>query len=149
MIFRFKAIKKSIEGEFVTSVNFIDTNGEKIAAISGNIFVRSLFEQLEPLETTPEVFLSLKSEMKEWNREHSLIIEATELFATLNDLFKDWNFYHIQSEDTEREDMLMGVVSGMAQGRINKNKIGVTLTVVGRLKDDLSKLRIDVLYDDP
>ena len=149
LIFGFKAIKESIEGEFVTSVNFIDTNGEKIAAISGNIFVRSLFEQLEPLETTPEVFLSLKSEMKEWNREHSLIIEATELFATLNDLFKDWNFYHIQSEDTEREDMFMGVVSGMAQGRINKNKIGVTLTVVGRLKDDLSKLRIDVLSDDP
>ena len=148
LIFGFKAVKEAVEGEFVTSVHFVDTNGEKIAAISGNIFVRSLFEQLDPLETTPEEFLSLKSEMKEWNREHSLIIEATELFDTLKNLFKDWNFYPVQSEDTERENVFMGVVSGMAQGRINDSKIGITLTIVGRIKDSLSKLRIDVLSDD-
>jgi len=149
LIFGFKAVKESVEGEFVTSVHFLDTTGEKIAAISGNIFVRSLFEQLQPLEITPEELLSLKSEMKEWNREHSLITEATELFDTLNELFKDWNFHPIQSENTERENVFMGVISGMAEGRINNNKIAVTLTVVGRINDDLSKLRIDVLSDDP
>ena len=149
LIFGFKAVKESVEGEFVTSVHFVDTKGEKIAAISGNIFVRSLFEQLQPLEITPEEFLSLKSEMKEWNREHSLIVEATELFGTLQELFKEWNFHPVQSEDTERENVFMGVISGMAEGRISSNKIAMTLTVVGRIKDDLSKLRIDILSDDP
>jgi hypothetical protein len=148
LIFGFKAVKEAVEGEFVTSVHFIDTTGEKIAAISGNIFVRSLFEQLNPLEITPEEFLSLKSEMKEWNREHSLIVEATELFGTLQELFIEWNFHPVQSEDTERENVFMGVISGMAEGNINNNKIAVTLTVVGRIKDDLSKLRIDVFCDD-
>ncbi|MFX1560193.1 MAG: HEAT repeat domain-containing protein [Promethearchaeota archaeon] len=149
LIFGFKAVKESVEGEFVTSVHFVDPTGEKIAAISGNIFVRSLFEQLSPLEATPEEFLSFKSDMKEWNREHSLIAEATDLFGTLMELFKDWNFHIVQSENTEREDVFMGVVSGLAEGRISNNKSAVTLTVVGRIKDELSKLRIDVLSEDP
>jgi hypothetical protein len=42
----------------------------------------------------------------------------------------------------------MGVVSGIAKGRIHGNKIAVTLTVVGRIDDELSKLRIDVLSED-
>ena len=149
LIFGFKAVSESIEGEFVTSVHFIDSSGEKVAAISGNIFVRSLFEQLLPLEATPEEFLSLKSEMKEWNREHSMAVEATQLFKTLKELFKNWNLHEVQSESTKRAKMFMGVVSGMGRGRIHSNKIGVTLTVVGRLKDELSKLRIDVLSENP
>ncbi|MFX1485426.1 MAG: HEAT repeat domain-containing protein, partial [Promethearchaeota archaeon] len=50
LIFGFKVINEVVEGEFVTSVQFIDEKGEDIAAISGNIFVRSLFEQIIPLE---------------------------------------------------------------------------------------------------
>jgi hypothetical protein len=137
-----------VEGEFVTSVQFIDSNGEDIAAISGNIFVRSLFEQMLPLDMTPEEFLSLKSEMKDWNREHSLAVEAKDLFEILKGLYKSWNLHIIQTENTERKKVFMGVISGSAMGRINHSKLVVTLTVVGRLKDNLSKLRIDVLSED-
>lgn len=149
LIFGFKVTNESVEGEFVTSVHFIDQKGEDIAAISGNIFARSLFEQLLPFEITPEELLSMKSEMKEWNREHSLAVEAKELFDTLKELFQNWNLHPVQSESTERENVFMGVVSGMAKGRIHENKLAVILTVVGRVKDDLSKLRIDVLSEDP
>ncbi len=149
VLFGFSVVKECVEGEFVTAVQFIDEKGEDVAAMSGNIFVRSLFEQFYPMETTPEELLSLKSEMKEWNREHSLAAEAEELFDIMKDLFKNWNLYTVQSESTERENMFMGVISGMAQGRITDLKLAVTLTVVGKLNDDLSKLRIDVLCDDP
>ncbi|MHA3964307.1 MAG: HEAT repeat domain-containing protein [Candidatus Thorarchaeota archaeon SMTZ1-45] len=149
LIFGFKVTSEIVEGEFVTSVQFIDSKGEDIAAISGNIFVRSFFEQVLPLEMTPEELLSLKSEMKEWNREHSLAIEAAELFDILKDLFQDWNLHTVQTESTERENMFMGIVSGAATGRIHDNKLVVTLPLVGRLNDDLSKLRIDVLSEDP
>ncbi len=147
LIFGFKVTSEVVEGEFVTSVHFIDERGEDIAAISGNIFARSLFEQLIPLEISPEELLSMKSEMKEWNREHSLAIEAKELFGTLKDLFQEWNFHSVQSESTKRENVFMGLVSGAAKGRIHDNKLIVTLTVVGRLKDNLAKLRIDVLSE--
>jgi len=147
-IFGFKVIDEVVEGEFVTSVQFIDEKGEDVAAISGNIFVRSLFEQLFPLESTPEDLLRLKSEMKEWNREHSLAVEARELFKILKNLFNDWNLHTIQSEDTTREDVFMGIVSGAASGKIHEKKLVVTLTVVGRIDDSLSKLRIDVLSED-
>lgn len=149
IIFGFKVTDEIVEGEFVTSVQFIDSKGEDIAAISGNIFVRSLFEQVVPLEMTPEEMLSLKSEMKEWNREHSLTVEAAELFDILKDLFQDWNLHLIQSESTKKENMFMGIISGAATGRIHRTKLVVTLTLVGRLNDDLSKLRIDVLSEDP
>jgi hypothetical protein len=149
LIFGFKVTDEVVEGEFVTSVQFIDEKGEDVAAVSGNIFVRSLFEQVVPLKTTPEDLLKLKAEMKEWNREHSLAVEAKELFDILKNLFESWNLYTIQSENTERDGVFMGVVSGMAKGRIHGNKLAVTLTVVGRVDDDLSKLRIDVLSDDP
>jgi hypothetical protein len=149
LIFGFKVIDEIVEGEFVTSVQFINEEGEDVAAISGNIFVRSLFEQIIPLETTPEDLLSLKSEMKYWNREHSLAVEGKELFKTVNKLFQTWNLHVVQSETTEREGVFMGVVSGMGEGRIHGNKIAVTLTVVGKLKDDLSKIRIDVLSENP
>ncbi len=149
IIFGFDVINECVEGEFVSSVHFIDSKGEDIAAISGNIFVRSVFEQFEPLEITPEEILSLKSELKKWNREHSLAVEAKELFDILKDLFLNWNLYTIQSECTEKENMFMGVVSGMAKGRITDMKLAVTLTVVGRIDDDLLKLRIDVLCEDP
>ena len=49
IIFGFDVINECVEGEFVSSVQFIDIKGEDIAAISGNIFVRSVFEQFEPL----------------------------------------------------------------------------------------------------
>lgn len=149
LIFGFKVTNEIVEGEIITSVHFIDSNGEDVAAISGNIFVRSVFEQVLPLEMTPEEFLSLKSEMKEWNREHSLAVEAKELFKILKELFQSWNLHTIQSENTKRKNVFMGVVSGSAKGRINDSKLAVTLTVVGRLNDDLSKLRIDVLSEDP
>ncbi len=149
IIFGFDVINECVEGEFVSSVQFIDSKGEDIAAISGNIFVRSVFEQFEPLEITLEEILSLKSELKKWNREHSLAVEAKELFDILKDLFLNWNLYTIQSESTERENMFMGVVSGMAKGRITDMKLAVTLTVVGKIDDDLLKLRIDVLCEDP
>ncbi len=149
IIFGFDVINECVEGEFVSSVQFIDSKGEDIAAISGNIFVRSVFEQFEPLEITPEEILSLKSELKKWNREHSLAVEAKELFDILKDLFLNWNLYTIQSECTEKENMFMGVVSGMAKGRITDMKLAVTLTVVGKIDDDLLKLRIDVLCEDP
>ncbi len=149
LIFGFKVTNEVVEGEFVTSVQFIDEKGEDVAAISGNIFVRSLFEQVLPLKTTPEELLSLKAKMKEWNREHSLAVDAKELFDILQNLFQSWNLYTIQTENTERDGVFMGVVSGMAKGRIHGNKLAVTLTVVGRVDDELSKLRIDVLSDDP
>ncbi|MFW9769748.1 MAG: HEAT repeat domain-containing protein [Candidatus Thorarchaeota archaeon] len=149
LIFGFNVIKECVEGEFVTSVQFVDEQGEHIAAKSGNIFVRSLFEQFSPLEITPEDFLSLKSELKEWNREHSLEVEAEALFETVKELFEDWNLGSFQSERTERDDMYMGVISGMAKGRITGIQLAVTLTVVGKLKDALAKLRIDVLCEDP
>jgi hypothetical protein len=148
LIFGFNVVNECVEGEFVTAVQFVDERGEHVAANSGNIFVRSLFEHFSPLETTPEDFLSLKSELKEWNREHSLAIEAEALFETIKELYKDWNLYTIQTESTEKEDMYMGVISGMAKGRITEMRLAVTLTVVGKLKDDLSKLRIDVLCED-
>ena len=147
-MFGFSVTKECVEGEFVTSVQFVDENGEHVAAKSGNIFVRSLFEQFSPLETTPEDFLSLKSELKEWNREHSLAVEAEALFDTIKEQFQDWNLFTIQSESTERDEMYMGVVSGMAKGRITELRLAVTLTVVGKVKDDLAKLRIDVLCED-
>ena len=149
LIFGFKVTKEIVEGEFVTSVHFIDSYGEDVAAISGNIFVRSLFEQVVPLEITPEELLVLKSDMKGWNREHTLAVEAGELFDTLKDLLQSWNLYTVQSESTEREGTLMGVVSGAAQGRIHGDKLVVTLTLVGKVEDNLSKLRIDVLSEDP
>jgi hypothetical protein len=149
LIFGFKVTKEVVEGEFVTSVHFINEKGEDVAAISGNIFVRSLFEQVIPLESTPEDLLRLKSEMKEWNREHSLAVEGKELFKTVNKLFQTWNLHIVQSEKTERDGVFMGVVSGMGEGRIHGNKLAVTLTVVGKLDDDLSKIRIDVLSQDP
>lgn len=148
LIFGFKVTHEVVEGEVVTSVQFIDTNGEDVAAISGNIFVRSLFEQMVPLEITSEEFLSLKSELTEWNREHSLAVGAPELFDTLKGLFQDWNLHTFHSESTERENVFMGIVSGTAKGRIHDNKLAVTLTVVGRINDNLSKLRIDVLSED-
>jgi hypothetical protein len=149
LIFGFNVTKECVEGEFVTSVQFVDKNGEHVAAKSGNIFVRSLFEHFSPLETTPEEFLSLKSELKEWNREHSLAVESEALFETIKDLYQDWNLYTIQSENTEREGTYMGVISGIAKGRITEIRLAVTLTVVGKLKDDLAKLRIDVLCENP
>jgi len=149
IIFGFDVINECVEGEFVSSVQFIDSKGEDIAAISGNIFVRSVFEQFEPLEITLEEILSLKSELKKWNREHSLAVEAKELFDILKDLFLNWNLYTIQSECTEKENMFMGFVSGMSKGRITDMKLAVTLTVVGKIDDDLLKLRIDVLCEDP
>ncbi|MFW9927253.1 MAG: HEAT repeat domain-containing protein [Candidatus Thorarchaeota archaeon] len=149
LIFGFKVTNEVVEGEFVTSVQFINEKGEDVAAISGNIFVRSLFEQIIPLEATPEDLLRLKSEMKEWNREHSLQIEGKALFKTVNKLFQTWNLHVVQSEKTQREGVFMGVVSGMGEGKINGNKVAVTLTVVGKLHDDLSKIRIDVLCENP
>ncbi|MFW9844382.1 MAG: hypothetical protein ACFFEV_07390, partial [Candidatus Thorarchaeota archaeon] len=50
LIFGFKIEGEFVEGEIITSVRLVDSNGEDLAAKSGNVFVRSIYNQFTPLE---------------------------------------------------------------------------------------------------
>ncbi|MCK4485122.1 MAG: HEAT repeat domain-containing protein, partial [Candidatus Thorarchaeota archaeon] len=140
--------KESIEGEIVTAVRFTDSKGDRIAAKAGHCFVRSFFEHLEPKKTTSEEFLKAKKRMKNWNREHVLEVEPQKLLNLLENVMEDSNLYIFRSETAERQGMLMGLTAGIGRGKFGGSLIAITLTLVGRVDDNLSKLRIDIYSDD-
>ena len=61
---------------------------------------------------------------------------------------EDSNFYVFRSEIVEREGMLMGLTAGIGKGKFGGSLVATTLTLVGRVDDNLSKLRIDIYSDD-
>ncbi|MHA2162221.1 MAG: hypothetical protein ACXABF_07340 [Candidatus Thorarchaeota archaeon] len=147
--FGFTKIRECIEGEIITSVVFTESNGERVSAKAGNWLIKSLYEQLKPVKTTPDKFRLEKQKMRYWNREHNLEKEPKELYEMLLDISKKLNLRVFRSESIERDDSFMGVIAAMGEGRYTGTRVSVTQTVVGRINDGLSKLRIDIYSDDP
>ncbi|TFH09634.1 MAG: HEAT repeat domain-containing protein [Candidatus Thorarchaeota archaeon] len=147
LIFGFKIEDEFVEGEIITSVRFVDSNGDDLAAKAGNVFVRSIYNQFAPLEMRADEFIHLKSDMRQWNREHTVIAEANEIFGALHHILEGKNLYIFQKEDIERDNVFMGVIAGISKSLFSENNLAVTLTVVGTKGDKISKLRIDIFSD--
>ncbi len=147
LIFEFRVDGDCVEGEIITSVTLRDETGEKLAAKSGNVFVRSIYEQIEPIDITEDEFLTVKSEMTNWNREHMLASEPVEVFEALVKIIEDKNMRIFQFDSAEKKKAFMGIVAAMGKGRHSGNRIAVSFTVAGTKDDELSKLRIDVFSD--
>jgi hypothetical protein len=149
LIFGFSIRSECIEGEIITSVNLVDSMGEDLSAKSGNIFMRSLFGQFIPLEATADDFILMKSDMKQWNREHAVLANAGDLYESIFLILEGKNLHVFQRDALEKEGVFMSVQSGLAEGRFSKTRIAVTMTVIGNQKDNLSKVRIDIFSDNP
>jgi len=115
LIFGFSIRGECIEGEIITSVQLVDSTGEDLSAKAGNVFVRSLFEQFQPLELSADDFIRMKSDMKQWNREHTMLAEAADLHESLFLILEGKNLHVFQSDAIEREGMFMGVQTGLAE----------------------------------
>ncbi len=147
LIFGFRIEGEYIEGEIITSVRFVDSNGEDLAAKAGNVFIRSICNQFEPFEMGADEFIHMKSDMKQWNREHTLGAEASDIYNALQNILETNNLYIFQNESVKRDNAFMGVIAGIAKSKFSENCIAITLTVVGTQGDEISKLRIDIFSD--
>ncbi|MFW9845402.1 MAG: hypothetical protein ACFFD6_01535, partial [Candidatus Thorarchaeota archaeon] len=147
--FGFMVKSEGIEGEIISSVTFRDGNGDKIAAKSGNCFIRSIYSQIEPLEMTAEEFQQMKKGKNTWNREHVVEVEANELYKMVKKLTARNNLYVLKSESTKKKGMYLGVIVGVGKGRFNNVRVVITITLVGTVGEGISKVRIDTFSDDP
>lgn len=147
LIFGFSIHGECVEGEIITSVTLVDDTGEDLSAKAGNVFVRSIFEQFLPHEITADEFIRTKSDMKQWNREHTIDAEARKIYKALIEIFQNKNLRIFQNETIERDNAFMGVLAGCASGRFTEKILVVTLTVVGAKKEGISKLRIDTFSE--
>ncbi|MBD3406610.1 MAG: hypothetical protein GF411_10890 [Candidatus Lokiarchaeota archaeon] len=148
VVYEFTKKAEAIEGEFISSVTFIDQTGERIASKTGNRLVRSFYSQIEPKKSTKEDYHELKNKMKHWSREHVVQEDPKTIFEQIQVLMKNKNLYIINSEGSNRENMFMGVVTGMGRGKYIGARIAITITILGRENEDLSKIRIDVISED-
>ena len=147
LIFGFRIEGEYIEGEIITSVRLVDTNGEDLAAKAGNVFLRSIYNQFEPYEMESDKFIHMKSDMKQWNREHTVDAEASDIYNALHSILETRNLYIFQNESMKRDNAFMGVIAGIAKSKFSDNSLAITLTVVGTQGDGISKLRIDIFSD--
>jgi hypothetical protein len=123
-------------------------DGEKIAAKSGNCFIRSIYSQIEPFEMTADDFQTMKKGKTTWNREHVVEVEAKTLYKIVKKLAKRYNLHSLRADSTTKEGMLMGVVAGVGKGKFSDARLSVTLTLVGKVGEGISKVRIDTISDD-
>ncbi len=147
LIFGFKIEGEYIEGEIITSVRLVDSNGEDLAAKAGNVFIRSIYNQFEPFEMESDDFIHMKSDMKQWNREHTVDLEASDIYNALQNILETRNLYIFQNESMERDNAFMGVIAGIAKSKFSENSLAIALTVVGTQGDGISKMRIDIFSD--
>jgi len=146
--FEFFVNSEAIEGEIISSVTFVDGNGEKIAAKSGNCFIRSIYSQIEPFEMTPDEFQAMKKGKSAWNREHVVEVEAKTLYRIVKKLAKRHHLHSLRTESITKDEMLMGVIAGTGKGKFSGARLSVTITLVGKVGEGISKVRIDVISDD-
>lgn len=146
--FRFEITSEAIEGEIITSVTFFDRNYDKVAAKAGNCFVRSLYNQIQPLEMSLDEFSEMKRGKAYWNREHVVEANPKSLFKLVKETLTRKNLHLLRAESSKQDEMSMGVAVGTGLGKFSASRISVTVTIVGHAKGDLSKLRIDVLSED-
>ncbi|MFX1262826.1 MAG: HEAT repeat domain-containing protein, partial [Promethearchaeota archaeon] len=146
--FEFFVNSEAIEGEIVSSVIFVNGNDEKIAAKSGICFIRSIYSQIEPFEMTADEFQAMKKGKNTWNREHVIEVEANTLYKLVKKLAKRYNLHSFRAESKTKEGMLMGVVAGAGIGKFSDARLAVTITLVGKVGEGISKVRIDVMSDD-
>lgn len=144
LIFGFSINGECIEGEIITSVRLVDGNGEDLAAKAGNVFIRSIYSQFSPFKMKTDDFIRIKSEMEQWNREHTVSAEASEIYRALHSILEKKNFHIFQNEEMERENSFMGVIAGIARSNFSENRLAATLTVVGTKGESISKLRLDI-----
>jgi len=144
LIFGFNIQGECIEGEIITSVRLVDDSGEDLAAKAGNVFIRSIYSQFSPLKMGADEFIHMKSDMEQWNREHTVSAEARNLYRALHTIMENKNLYIFQNENMERENTFMGVIAGMAKSNYSETQLAITLTVVGNKGDNISKLRLDI-----
>jgi hypothetical protein len=147
LVFYFKVIDECVEGEIITSVNLVDSTGEELSAKSGNVFIRALFEQFTPLKIDSDEFIHLKQKMRHWNREHTLLAEGRYLFESFLSLLETKNFHLFKKDVLERDGTFMGMMAGIAKGKFRNTKLAVSITIVGTIGKNLSKVRIDVFSE--
>jgi hypothetical protein len=138
-----------VEGEFITSVLFTDNLGDRMSARAGNYFICSVFDQLQPFEITADVFAEMRSQFKNWNREHTIERGAKKLYEYVQSMMEKKNLHIFKKESSKQEKVFMGVVAGMGTGRLQGSYVSAMVTVVGPPKEKLSKLRIDIHSDNP
>jgi len=144
LIFGFNIQGECIEGEIITSVRLVDNSGEDLAAKAGNVFIRSIYSQFSPLKMGVDEFIHMKSDMEQWNREHTVSAEARDLYRALHTIMENKNLYIFQNEQMERKNVFMGVIAGMANSNYSETQLAITLTVAGNKGDSISKLRLDI-----
>lgn len=147
--FGFIVKSEGIEGEIISSVTFRASNGDKIAAKSGNCFIRSIYSQIDPFEMSAEEFQQMKKGKNTWNREHVVEVEASELYKMVKKLAQRNNLYVLKAESTKKKGTYLGVIAGVGKGRFNKVRVVITITLVGTAGEGISKVRIDAFSDDP
>jgi hypothetical protein len=146
--FEFFVNSEAIEGEIISSVTFVDGNGEKIAAKSGNCFIRSIYSQIEPFEMTPDEFQVMKKGKSAWNREHVVEVEAKALYRIVKKLAKRHHLHSLRTDSITKDEMLMGVIAGTGKGKFSGARLSVSITLVGKVGEGISKVRFDVISDD-
>jgi len=144
LIFGFEIEGEYIEGEIITQVCLVDGDGEDLTAKAGNVFIRSIYNQFSPLEMGADDFIRMKSDMEQWNREHTVSAGASEIYRALHTILEAKNLHIFQNEEMERENTFMGVIAGIARSNFSENHLAVTLTVVGTKGDTISRLRVDM-----
>jgi hypothetical protein len=146
--FEFYVNSEAIEGEIVSSVIFVNGDGERIAAKSGNCFIRSIYSQIEPFEMTTDEFQAMKKGKTIWNREHVVEVEAKMLFKIVKKLAKRNNLHSLRTDSSVKDGMMMGVITGTGKGKFANARLTVTITLVGKVGEGISKVRIDTISDD-
>ncbi len=147
LIFGFSIYGECVEGEIITSVTLIDNSGEDLSAKAGNVFVRAIFDQFAPNKISTDDFIRMKSDQKQWNREHTIDAEASKIYDSIKKLLKKKNLHIFQDETIERENTFMGILAGCAKGRFSGNNLVITITIVGNKGEGISKLRIDTFSE--
>ena len=148
-VYIFRKTGENIEGEVITSLIFTDLLGERVSAKSGNCLIRSFFDQIETLDIDAAEFRHVKKQMHQWSREHAIAMDPQLLTGLLYDLAEKNNLSLFSEDSSQREGMFLGTIATGGKGSIKGSRIVVLFTVIGKIDDDLARIRVDVYSDDP
>ncbi|MFO7835878.1 MAG: hypothetical protein R6V83_04420 [Candidatus Thorarchaeota archaeon] len=146
--FNFKKTANYVEGEMVTAVVMKNHLGLDVSAKSGNCLVKSLYPQMKPLDLSSADFRVARMQMKPWSREHVLGFNPRSLFRVLKKVFSEKNLHTIREDVSEKDGMMMASLVGAAESIFDQTRIVIQLTLIGKLEESRTKVRIEVHSDE-
>ncbi|MGY5876420.1 MAG: hypothetical protein RTU30_11800 [Candidatus Thorarchaeota archaeon] len=146
--FIFLPTENCVEGRIRATVSYLDYQDRPQTLQVEPYMIRSVCDLLTPIEFTMEQFDQILSNMDQSSEEHTMPWNPEVLFSKVETFLPACNFHIVEASGEPIGGMFTGKIKGLAEGKHNKKKVAVRISITGLVDANESRVIIEGLGED-